>query len=242
MFNRSCLNLFVFVLASCLVFTLDTFGQAQTKRIRIIKDQTELRLKPDPESLVIGKLPIGSEFEAEDVAAEWFKIALPPDQAGIVVTGYVHSTFAEIVGIKPSLAPKLELNPSMAIPAGQDYLDWQKRLDRARSGKTTWDVVGIVGAVTLVSCAIGTIIELAGNETEPDEDAILTITTSRKLPTGWIIGDIGGFVVMMAGIAGQSGASKKIKLLEEEGKQKGYLQVGLVMNKGHLGIGFRYSF
>lgn len=67
----------------------------QEKEIRVIKENAELRLLPDNESLIIKNLPLGSIFTIEEISDEWIKIKLPPNQDGIIVTGYIHQRFIE---------------------------------------------------------------------------------------------------------------------------------------------------
>lgn len=64
-------------------------------QIRIVKNGAALKIKPNSESTTIQELPIGAIFEIEDQIGDWVRIKLPPDNNGIVVTGYVNSSFVE---------------------------------------------------------------------------------------------------------------------------------------------------
>lgn len=80
----------------------------QETKIRIIKEDAVLRLKPNSESLIIKKLPLGAVLSVEESIRDWVKIKLPPDKDGVVVTGYIHRSFVEFE-IKPSqIKPDIE--------------------------------------------------------------------------------------------------------------------------------------
>lgn len=76
---------------------------SQEAKIRIIKEEAVLRLKPNSESLIIKELPLGSEFNVIETIRDWIKVKLPPDEDRIVVTGYIHSSFVtfDIKQVKP---------------------------------------------------------------------------------------------------------------------------------------------
>lgn len=69
---------------------------SQKTKIRITKVGAVLKLKPNDESLTIKELPLGSEFNVEEIIREWIKIKLPADEDGIVVTGFIHNSFVEL--------------------------------------------------------------------------------------------------------------------------------------------------
>lgn len=66
---------------------------SEENKVRVIKENAVLKLKPSDESLTIKRLPLGSELAVVETIGEWIKIKLPPDEDGIVVTGYIHSSF-----------------------------------------------------------------------------------------------------------------------------------------------------
>jgi len=82
------------IFCSILIFS-STILYAQEGKIRIIKKNAVLRLKPNEESLIIKHLPLGSEFNIVEIMGKWIKINLPPDKDGIVITGYIHKSFVE---------------------------------------------------------------------------------------------------------------------------------------------------
>jgi len=81
---------------------------SQEKKIRIIKEDAVVKLKPNNESIVIKKLRLGSVLSVEETIGEWVKIKLPPDKDGIVVTGYIHSSLVEFEIAPSQIKPKIK--------------------------------------------------------------------------------------------------------------------------------------
>ncbi len=68
----------------------------QDNMLRIIKQNAVLYLKPNAESPVIKKLPLGSVFEIAEISEGWIKINLPSNEDGFVVSGYVLRSAVEV--------------------------------------------------------------------------------------------------------------------------------------------------
>ncbi|MBN1273330.1 MAG: SH3 domain-containing protein [Candidatus Aminicenantes bacterium] len=88
-------NKAVFILCISLVLLLAGMGLAEKVRIKV--RSANVRLKPSLEAKVIGTAPMGSMLEVLETEGEWYKVNLPPDASGFVVTGYVHSSIVELV-------------------------------------------------------------------------------------------------------------------------------------------------
>jgi len=110
--KRLCFRLFI-IISIFLVLTLSASDGliAQELKIRVIKEGAELRVQPDSGSTIIRELPLGSTFEYENLINGWFKILLPPDKQGIIISGYVHPSFVEI---EKQQATKTEFAPEPA--------------------------------------------------------------------------------------------------------------------------------
>lgn len=85
----------------------------------MIKQGAVLKLKPNEESLTVKNLPLGSVFDVEETLGEWIKIKLPPDKDGIVIIGYIHSSFVTF-DIKPIKA-KEDITPSQPKQLTRSY-------------------------------------------------------------------------------------------------------------------------
>ncbi len=70
-------------------------ASAETNQVRVIKENSVLRIKPKDDSVVIKKLPLGVLLDVEEESGDWLKIKLPPDEDGFVLTGYLHRSCAE---------------------------------------------------------------------------------------------------------------------------------------------------
>jgi len=72
-------------------------AEAAKFKLRVTVTAANIRLKPSLESNVISKAPRGATLNAEEKIGEWYKIKLPPDEQGIVLTGYIHQSIVEVV-------------------------------------------------------------------------------------------------------------------------------------------------
>lgn len=84
-----------FCLLCFLFLTLQAPG-GETGKLRVVVPEAEIRLKPDTESLIIKKLPMGILLSYEEKIDGWYRVALPPDENGFVVKGYILADSVEI--------------------------------------------------------------------------------------------------------------------------------------------------
>ncbi|MBN1273740.1 MAG: outer membrane beta-barrel protein [Candidatus Aminicenantes bacterium] len=76
-------------------------SHAEELQIRVVVDQANIRLKPDTNSLVISRVPLGAVIKALEKTGEWYHVNLPPDESGFVVSGYIHSSAVEEIVDEP---------------------------------------------------------------------------------------------------------------------------------------------
>jgi hypothetical protein len=76
-------------------------GRAEKAKVKVIVNIANVRLKPDLGSQVIGRMPLGTILESDEIVGEWFKVNLPPDESGIVVTGFMHKSVVKIIVEEP---------------------------------------------------------------------------------------------------------------------------------------------
>ncbi len=96
------------ILFFCLFFVLFStdFLRAEKITVKVITETAFVRLKTSIDSMIIAQVPLGTTFEASEKIEDWYKVALPPDEQGFVVEGYIHSTDVEVVATeKPEIAP-----------------------------------------------------------------------------------------------------------------------------------------
>ncbi|MBN1271659.1 MAG: hypothetical protein JXB26_05255 [Candidatus Aminicenantes bacterium] len=63
--------------------------------IKVSVANAVVRLKPDPESLVISEVSPGAVLKSIGKKGEWYSVELPEDENGFVVTGYIHQDSVE---------------------------------------------------------------------------------------------------------------------------------------------------
>ena len=81
----------------CLSVILFSCLLSAAEKIIVINERANIRLKPDLKSNLICTVSKGTILEFYEKTGEWYKVNLPPDKNGLVVTGYIHSSVVEIV-------------------------------------------------------------------------------------------------------------------------------------------------
>ena len=241
--KRVCRFLFFsFALVQLLIFFFPNDLFCQTNKVTVTKKDAVLKLKPSNESLTIMELPLGSEFDIVETSGEWIKVRLPPDKDGIVLTGYINSSFLEFRLVSKPL-PNIPRADRESLTSGQtnDYLRWQEKMNSVRSRKSLWSAVAASGGLIFAVSGVITIVDVAKEE-EPIDEALRKLHGDPKVPTLVIIGDVFGVVAIIAGLAGQHAASDYEIQLKSEGESKGYLRAGLLPKYRAMGIQFGISF
>jgi hypothetical protein len=83
----------VFLLAILLPFGLMSLAhpvEAGDVKIRVVNPDAPLRLEAKVTSPVVSRIPLGSVLTAETKSGEWYRVNLPPDKSGYVISGYIH--------------------------------------------------------------------------------------------------------------------------------------------------------
>ena len=87
----------VFFLIFLFLFEVFFFGSEESvKMIQIKVQKANIRLKPTIESPIISAAPIASVFFSYQKIGNWYEIDLPPDERGIIVTGFVHESIVNV--------------------------------------------------------------------------------------------------------------------------------------------------
>ena len=128
---------------------------AQDMKARVILANTQMRLAPDTNSQVIRAVPIGAVLTIAGQQGDWFKVNLPADERGFVVSGYIHSSALELISGQPLEQPQ-------APPPVQQYRPPQPqaappvyRQARARGGMPlAFKVMGGMSLSTLATSEI----------------------------------------------------------------------------------------
>ncbi len=65
------------------------------KKIQVILEKTNIRAEPDFISEVINQVQLGISLQAVGKAGEWYLVNLPPDEEGLIISGYIHQSFVQ---------------------------------------------------------------------------------------------------------------------------------------------------
>jgi len=114
------------VLAGMILIAPILLAQQAKPKIKIIKNDVNVRISPSATAEVLKTLPLGTVIDVEETSGEWLRITITTD-FGINLAGYVRRADAEIVGasLPPSAAKKPE-------PGSRDETD--KKIIRLKDG------------------------------------------------------------------------------------------------------------
>lgn len=65
------------------------------KKIQVMLEKTNVRAEPDFISEIIHQVQLGISLQAVGKAGEWYLVNLPPDEEGIIISGYIHQSFVQ---------------------------------------------------------------------------------------------------------------------------------------------------
>ena len=230
----------VLILSFFIIFSTNIYSQEA--KIRIVKAEAVLRLEPNPESAVIKNLPLGSEYNVEEIVGEWIKIGLLPNEEGIMITGYVHISFVRLSTAgtpKPTIQEKIlpeksepiqieKPKPVSSQQMDEDFLTWRNKLELAKTKKRTGRTVFWIGFGVWAIAFLG--------EQYAYNNYYYYDSTPYLVVYGISLGaSIAGYIV-------SSPAAKEIKQLELEGARKGYILARISAIPKGFSIGLAFSF
>ena len=73
----------------------EEFVYESPKKIQIIIELANLRAEPDFKSEIINQVQLGITLLAVEKTKEWYRVDLPPDEDGIIISGYIHQSFVK---------------------------------------------------------------------------------------------------------------------------------------------------
>lgn len=228
-------KLILIILISFIFFSTAVLFSQEAK-VRVIKEQAVLRLKPSNESIIIRELPLGSELIVEETVGEWIKIKMPPDADGIVIMGYIHKSFVEFEIKQSNLGPEKEINIK---GIDNDYTSWRSKLDGAKARKYAGNITAGIGALIT---SIGTALYFLDPRKDTWLSSYYLITTyERKKEYLVVMG--GGFLFCLVALITSEPARSEIGRLELEGAKKGYnIAAGLNIINGGPAFQITFSF
>lgn len=106
-----------------LLLTFPGYSSVQKQSVRVIVENTSIRLKPDLQSEIIRTPPLGSVFEVEKKEGDWYEIKFK-SELGVFLPGFIHEMYVELVNaevisqapIKKSPVPKKKVVKVPPLP------------------------------------------------------------------------------------------------------------------------------
>lgn len=134
-----------FIVAFILILPVISHAQ-QKDRIKVVVRNASVRLQPNVDSEVILSPPIGSTFEVEKKVGEWFEIKFS-SEIGVLITGYIHSMFVEVMAAEPEPEPEPEV---MRKPVRKQPQPKPRRTPRPPAAKSKFNITlgGFYSAAT----------------------------------------------------------------------------------------------
>lgn len=206
-------------------------------KVRIIKEEAVLRLKPNKDSQVIKTLPIGITLDAIELFEEWVKVKLPPDKDGFVIIGYIDNSFLEYKNVRLkerdiNIEDKTDTTfDYQGFTKNEDYYKWEERLNRVRAKESLGTGLLISGICILAPSLYFTLKKPEEGKYYKDWGKILII-----------IGDATGAVLFIFGMATLASTASIRQQLIEEGRLKGYITAGWLNEYNSIGIQITASF
>ena len=123
------------VAAFFLTMTLAFASPGAKLKIRITANMANVRFKPALDSSVIGTAKMGQVFDVVQKTGDWYQVNLPPDEKGIVLSGYINKIVVEEMSgdeavtkkeepkpeAKPAAPPKPKVTPPVSRPPQRAY-------------------------------------------------------------------------------------------------------------------------
>ena len=96
------------LLAASLLFLSVARGEEVLRKLKVVTEQANIRLKPSIGSIIIKQAPEGTILESTGQEGEWYLIQLTPDELE-QVSGYVHESMVIIIEGPPKEQEELEI-------------------------------------------------------------------------------------------------------------------------------------
>ena len=123
--NKAC----ALLLTASLLFLSVARGEEVLRKLKVVTEQANIRLKPSIGSIIIKQVPEGTILESTGQDGEWFLIQLTPDELERV-TGYVHESMVIIIEGPPKEQEKPEIIEETEIVEEQAIIKEQEETEK----------------------------------------------------------------------------------------------------------------
>ncbi len=123
--NKKIAKASTLLLAASLLFLSVARGEEVLRKLKVVTEQANIRLKPSIGSIIIKQVPEGTILESTGQEGEWYLIKLTPDELE-QVSGYVHESMVIIIEgppkdqEEPEIITELEIVEEQAIIKEQE--------------------------------------------------------------------------------------------------------------------------
>jgi hypothetical protein len=152
------------------------WGNAAQIKIRVIAESAAILDSPSADSEVLQKVPIGVILEAQAQRGEWYQVTLPPDSAGKVRSGFINSSFVEVISRIGTVEPQKKTEPVRTIEPIKTIQPRQKTVpppapEKISYGEKRYGASGIkiMGGFVSANLDLTTSIDVAGAELDLDQ-------------------------------------------------------------------------
>lgn len=118
-----------FVLAASLLFIAVARGEEVLRKLKVVTEQANIRLKPSIGSIIIKQVPEGTILESTGQEGEWYLIKLTPDELE-QVSGYVHESMVIIIEGPPKEQEEPEIIEETEIVEEQAIIKEQEETEK----------------------------------------------------------------------------------------------------------------
>lgn len=81
------------------ILIINGFIYSDVQIVRVIVTKANIRSAPDLKSAVISQAAMGTVLEVIEKSGQWYKVKLPPDPKGTIISGYIHESIVEIFNV-----------------------------------------------------------------------------------------------------------------------------------------------
>ncbi len=135
------LILIIFMITSSQILNASPKGndqefQPKVQKVRVIVLKADIRLRPDKESMSLSQMTGGAILESSGKIGEWYKISLPPDEDGFIVSGYIHQSNVKIYDKEEETPEKKEkMKEDIVSKEAKEAVHEEKREDKSEKEK-----------------------------------------------------------------------------------------------------------
>ena len=88
----------ILLVAIILLWPFIASAQEAQQKLKVKATMAFIRLRADDKSQAVGRVPSGTVLDLLSKKGEWYRINLPLDRGGLLLSGYIHQSLVEEIG------------------------------------------------------------------------------------------------------------------------------------------------